>query len=133
MFFRKSKLIRLLTQEIQRLREILARTEGERDEARQSVMGYRDLAQEAIGLAKEKHFPKGDSGWYVADIRIWPPPELNVESTRGTPADLSDKLYLPDYSPPKVKHCPECSVSVRSESWPQACPACHCVFGFPES
>lgn len=48
------------------------------------------------------------------------------------PPDFKASEYLPDYAAPEAKNCPECSVSVRSDSWPQECPACGCTFGFKE-
>ena len=121
MFFRKSKLIRLLTQEIQRLRELLARTEGERD-------SFREMAREAIGLAKEKHFPEPyqhDRGGFMTYSHSQP-----IRPNRPPPANEYEFSYTERV---QAKNCPECSVSVRSESWPMECPACHCVFGFNES
>lgn len=115
MFFRKSRLIRELREEIQRLREALANVLGQRD-------AFREQAREAIRLAHEKHFPKQP----VILNRD------NSEAVRGFEDFISRSLYGPDYVPPEVKNCPECSVSVRAESWPQECPACHCTFGFEE-
>lgn len=113
MFFRKSKLIQKLTAEILRLRDLLARTEGERE-------AYREMARRGVELLNER--PKATV--------------IKVETKEGTPTDLSRLVrseYLPNYQAPDVKNCPECSVSVRASDWPQECPACHCLFGFAET
>ena len=132
MFGRKSKLIRLLTQEIQRLRELLARTEGERD-------SFKEMAREAIGLAKEKHFPPSCTDF--RNEHSFPQKHPLIERAELVDLDQIPEYiithrppsdYAADYVPPPIKHCPECGVSVRSDIWPMECPACHCVFGFEE-
>lgn len=99
MFFRKAKLIIELYAEIQRLREMLARTLGERD-------AFKEMAGKAIELAKEKHFPQ-------------------EQSDKVGPYSLNLMDYVvPDYVSPEVKHCLRCAVSVRSDKWPVLCPNC---------
>jgi hypothetical protein len=119
MFFRKAKLIQLLRAEIQYLRELLARTEGERDNLKQGYEGMREIAAKALEVAKERCSTVGGP--------------LNAKCEREAGHDglhMSSRTYLADYVAPEVKNCPECSVSVRSETWPMECPACHCTFGF---
>lgn len=135
MFVLKSKLTRAL-QEIQRLREALAEAIGARD-------AYREQAREAIGLAKEKYFPRQepcDDGLclYVGCPRCNPsgrPSPYGQYMRPITPnpiqqaAALWARDYLADPDPFSVKNCPACYVSVRSAEWPQECPACKTLFG----
>lgn len=124
MFFRKSKLIRELKEEIQRLREMLTYVMGQRDSARQGYEGMKEVAEKALDAAKEKQFPqivKNQENVYPGDL--W----INGQKVQD------GKSYLSDPDPYSVKHCPECNVSVRSDSWPMECPACHCTFGFEEA
>ena len=125
MLFRKSKLIRELREEIQRLRELLAYVSGQRDSAQQGYEGMKEVAEQAVEAAKEKHFPH-------LDIEFT---ELTREQADKLEAHFNERrsAYLADPDPFSVRHCPECNVSVRSDSWPQECPACHCTFGFEES
>lgn len=114
MFFRKSRLIQKLYAEIQHLRELLARTEGERD-------SFREMAGRAIGLLDERGNDVEHSQNLVG------------RSTWGPLDEKYRESHLPNYQAPIEKHCPECCVSVRAESWPAECPNCHCMFGFGES
>lgn len=94
------------------LRLELSNLRGKHETLAESYQDMKRIAGEALETARKKHFPAnlvGERG-----------PELIRSGVRGT------------YLPPTEKHCPECSVSVRSDSWPQECPACHSVFGFDE-
>lgn len=121
MFFRKSKLIRELREEIQRLREIVLYLTGQNTQLQQGYQGMKEVAEKALEAAKEKHFPQ-------AQFKL--PPDFIYDEENNLVKLRSDYLADPDLF--SVKHCPECNVSVRSDSWPQECPACHSVFGFEE-
>lgn len=158
MLFRKSKLIRELREEIHRLRETLAYVIGERDAVRQGYRGMKEVAEKALEVAKEKHFPSRSHQhqWRLLGVGsdvtsyecLYPGCDaervelndrharvrFNTDDLYYDPADdlVKSKNYLPDYKSPQVKFCPECNISVRSDDWPQECPACHCTFGFEE-
>lgn len=121
MFGAKSKLIQKLYAEIQRLRELLARIEGERDEARSNAQQMRDLAARGVEITNDQQEA-------IRRLRG----TLSVENGKIT-IRTDPSSYFPNYQAPEAKNCPECNVSVRSEAWPAECPACHVTFGFPES
>lgn len=119
-----------LRSEIQERKEIMIAMASERDALDRGYTDMKRIASEALGAAKEKHFPPTDK---YGSTRI--------ETKRGTPTDISKYLPDPDYDdswierqtvgyqPPDVKFCPSCNVSVRASVWPQVCPACGTSFG----
>lgn len=131
MFFRKSKLISALRAEIQRLRALVAYLTGQNTQLQQGYEGMKEVAAKALEVAKEKHFPPGsfnserydDDGLHDLKVKYWIHGELGN-------LVYNENDHLPDPDTFSVKFCPECNVSVRSDSWPQECPACHCTFGF---
>lgn len=99
----------------ERLRLEVADLKGRYETLLVTYQQMRELAGRALGLAHEKHFPS----------KVISPEQLkNIEE--------QFKFNIPahSYFPPHAKNCPECSVSVRSDDWPQECPACGCTFGF---
>lgn len=107
------------------LRVQLATLRGEHKTLVEAYADMRRIAGELLKAAHEKHFPKDDL------ILTWDSRKRLDEAPEQYIVRVYDEGQA-NYVPPVEKHCPECSVSVRSETWPQECPACHSVFGFDE-
>jgi len=125
MFFRKSKLI-------QKLKEQIAYLIGRLEESEKRAEGYRSIAERALEVANEN----------TRDLTIRDLIEMAKRTPRADLERMQDALWrspsppessLPNYKAPEVKNCPECCVSVRAEAWPQECPSCHVTFGFGET
>jgi hypothetical protein len=126
-----------LRAEIHRLREEVANVTGARDTLQITYDHMREIAKNALVVAREKHFPQTGcvKCHAIADTYV---PVDGANHCWGCFAAFLDTRHgpesvahsMPDYVPPEVKNCPACNVSVRSDSWPQECPACGCTFGF---
>lgn len=127
MFGSTSKLITELRAEIQRLRELVAELRGRNASLEQGYQGMKEVAARALDVAKEKHFPEGRQLSEKTRNRISKLRDYMIEWKSELRAD-----YLADPDPYSVKNCPECSVSVRADSWPQECPNCKTLFGDEE-
>lgn len=93
------------------------RAEGALDESRGYTEKMTELARQAIEVAHEKHFP-------VETRRVHHlPPVRNVEEFQEQQRRASK-----GFKSPAVKFC-ECNVSIRSETWPIACPSCGKLVG----
>ena len=117
MFGRKSKLIA-------QLREQIASLMGQLAQCEQKAEGYKGIAEQALELARKEQFKEDE-----------PLPKQVIRDFHSMTPEQQDRYQdalWRSHKPPEVKHCPECNVSVRSEDWPQECPACHVVFGFSE-
>lgn len=89
--------------------------EGQLTQSEAKAEKMTEIAKHAIECAAEKHFP-ADRTLRDAD------PDLSAKYKRIN-ADIAAK-----YVAPTVKFC-ECNVSIRSDVWPQTCPACRRLVG----
>jgi len=86
-----------------------ANLEGQLVKSGEHNLKLAEIAKQAIDVAAEKHFPASKPTEYYRDVpRGFDYPDIS----RPEPLTL-----------PTVKFC-VCNVSVRSDKWPVACPAC---------
>jgi hypothetical protein len=74
------------------------------------------IAENALEVAKEKHFP------VIKDLIVR---DVDRETEETAMRFYKEHgLSQSTYKPPQVANCPKCAVSVRSDVWPISCPAC---------
>jgi hypothetical protein len=97
------------------LREDYSAVRAANETLKQSYQDMRDIAAEAIKAAAEQHFP------------------AQIPKVDETPGEVEKRIRSTaraqtDFVPPAVANCPRCAVSIRTETWPQQCPACRTLF-----